>query len=206
MIGMVCAPLPGERWWDCCAGGGGKTLQLASLLQRKGVVVATDIREYKLDDLKMRARRAGFPNIRRSPWDGKAPRKKKAGLYDGVLVDAPCSCSGVWRRNPDAKWNTDEAEIAEMSDLQLKILTAASAGVKPGGVLVYGTCSLFDPENRTVVSKFLESHPDFTLESFADPLSGKLCQGTLQIRPWDSDSDSMFAARMRRSAAAKTEN
>jgi len=198
-IGVVAAPQPGERWWDACAGAGGKTLQLADLMQRKGTVVASDIRGYKLDDLRLRARRAGFPNISTKEWDGKALRKKQQEKYDGVLVDAPCTCSGTWRRNPDARWTLSQPEVPEMATLQLNILTHASTGVRPGGVLVYSTCSLFAEENNGVVERFLAENPDFSLEPFPHPLAeGKICQGMVQIYPWEGDCDAMFVARLRR--------
>lgn len=197
-IGLVCAPKPGQRWWDACAGAGGKSLQLADLMNRKGTVVATDVRSYKLDDLRTRARRAGFPNIECREWNGKALRAKHQANYDGVLVDAPCSCSGTWRRNPDARWSSDESEVAEISKLQLEILTHAAAGVKPDGILVYATCSICEPENTGVVEKFLAENPEFELEPFTNPLTGEPCSGMLHIYPWDGDCDAMFAARMRR--------
>jgi 16S rRNA (cytosine967-C5)-methyltransferase len=201
MIGLVCAPKPGQRWWDACAGAGGKTLQLADQMKQKGTVVATDIRAYKLDDLRTRAKRAGFPNIECREWNGKSLRSKQQKVYDGVLVDAPCSCSGTWRRNPDARWSTDEAEIAEISKLQLEILSHASGGVKPDGILVYATCSICEPENTAVVEAFLAADPEFELEKFINPLTGGECSGMLHIYPWDGDCDAMFAARMRRKKA-----
>jgi 16S rRNA (cytosine967-C5)-methyltransferase len=204
-IGLVAAPKPGERWLDACAGAGGKTLELAELMKRSGTVVACDVRSYKLDDLRVRARRAGFPNIVTREWDGKPFKGKQAGLYDGVLVDSPCSCSGVWRRNPDGRWMLAPKDIFEMATLQQKILEAALSAVRPGGVLIYATCSLFPQENGEVVKNFLSNHAEFQLEKFAHPLTGKICDGTLQIYSFDGDCDSMFVARMRRSAEESNE-
>lgn len=195
LIGLVCAPRPGERWWDCCAGAGGKSLELAALMNRKGTVVATDIRSYKLDDLRKRARRAGFPNIETRPWDGGRPRRAN---FDGVLVDAPCSCSGTWRRNPDGRWLLPESDLTDLAAIQLEILSKAAAGVKPGGVLVYATCSMFEEENRAVVDKFMAAHPEFALEAFRDPITGAETPGYVQPDPQANGSDTMFAARMRR--------
>ena len=198
-IGAACAPAPGERWWDACAGAGGKSLQLAELMQRKGTVVATDIREYKLEDLRKRARRAGFPNIQTRAWDGKGVRPQHRERFDGVLVDAPCSCSGVWRRNPDGVWTLNPQEVAETAQLQTRILEAAAPGVKPGGVLIYATCSVFKEENREQVAAFLARHPEFVPERFPHPLTGELTtDGMLQITPADADCDAMFVARMRK--------
>lgn len=197
-IGLVCAPRPGERWWDACAGAGGKSLQLAQLMRRRGTVVASDVREYKLEDLRKRARRAGFPNIRTKGWDGGVLRFRDRGKFDGVLVDAPCSCSGTWRRNPDGRWILREAEVKELADLQLSILANASSGVKPGGALIYGTCSMFSCENTGVVEAFLRDNKDFELEEFISPLTGEKCPGYVLADMSHSNSDAMFAARMRR--------
>ena len=197
-IGLVAAPKPGERWLDACAGAGGKTLELADLMNRTGTVVACDIRSYKLDDLRIRARRAGFPNILTREWDGKPFHDKQAGLYDGVLVDAPCTCSGVWRRNPDGRWTLKPEDVEEAAALQLRILEAASTAVRSGGALIYATCSLFSRENSDVIESFLAEHEDFTIEPFEHPLTGEPCAGMLQLFSFDGDCDSMFVARMRR--------
>jgi len=198
IIGLASAPNPGERWWDCCAGGGGKTLQLAHLMQNKGRIIASDIREYKLEDLKKRARRDGFFNIECRPWDGSLLRKKKSESFDGVLIDAPCSCSGTWRRNPDAKWHIEPSEIEEINIIQRQVMENAVSAVKKGGVLIYATCSFFREENMDVVNDFLSKNPDFSIEPFINPLNGKQTPGYLQVYPWDSDCDAMFVARFRK--------
>ncbi len=198
-IALVCAPEKGSRWWDCCAGAGGKSLHLADLLERRGEVVASDVRSYKLEDLKKRSRRAAFPNIRTRDWDGGALRSGKRCRFDGVLVDAPCSCSGVWRRNPDGLWTAKPGEEEEMALLQRRILQNASAAVKHEGVLCYATCSVFPAENRKVVESFLADNPDFYTEEFTAPLTGKKqSDGMWSIAPSDGDCDGMFVARMRR--------
>lgn len=198
LIGLVCNPKAGERWWDACAGAGGKALQLASLMNRKGTVVATDIRAYKLDDLRKRARRSGFPNITTKEWDGKKLRQRDSGKFDGVLVDAPCSCSGTWRRNPDGRWLLTQPELAELAEIQYTVLSNASTGVKAGGVLVYGTCSMFGVENMAVVNRFLADNPTFELESFVHPLTGMTTSGWVMADMLTGNSDAMFAARMRK--------
>jgi len=199
-IGLACLPKPGEMWWDSCAGAGGKSLQLADLMQRKGSVRASDTRAYKLDDLKKRAARAAFPNIRISPWDGSSPDTKHHAAFDGVLVDSPCSSSGRWRRNPDARWIADSNWIDELCETQLKILDATSKAVKPGGVLVYATCSFFRREDSGNVERFLKLHPEFSLEPFPNPLTGQLTEGTLLTLPWAADCDASFVARFRKAA------
>lgn len=197
-IGLVCAPKKGERWWDVCAGAGGKTLELAGLMENKGTVVATDIRSYKLEDLRKRARRAGFSNITTKEWDGGKPRPREQGKFDGVLVDAPCSCSGTWRRNPDGRWLASPEEAAELAEVQFTVLSRAAAAVKPGGKLVYATCSMFKCENGDVVDRFLAENRDFEPEPFASPLTGEPTSGRLLTDMLASNSDAMFAARFRR--------
>ncbi len=196
VIGLVASPKPGQRWWDCCAGAGGKTLQLSTIMENKGKIIASDIREYKLDDLKKRARRDEKSNIECRAWDGDSLRKKKSQTFDGVLVDAPCSCSGTWRRNPDARWHTEPSEVEELSKIQSRIIRNVSSVVKSGGVLVYATCSFFEEENIKVIKDFLTDHQDFELDPFTNPLNGNQTRGFLQVYPWDADCDSMFVARL----------
>ena len=198
VIAAVCSPNKGERWWDCCAGAGGKTLALAELMQRTGKVVAGDIRSYKLEDLKKRARRSGFPNIETRPWDGNKVPPRKSASFDGILVDAPCSCSGVWRRNPDGRWNSSAEEVEKVTAIQRNVLENVLNALRPGGVLVYATCSVFEAENSAMIRDFLARHAEFELEPFADPLTGNMTDGMLKISGAVSDSDSMFAARLRR--------
>lgn len=196
-VAQVCAPQPGEQWWDACAGGGGKTLHLAWLMGGKGSVMATDIRLHKLQELKLRARRAQFPNIRCKEWQGvPVPRYHK--LFHGVLVDTACSCSGTWRRNPDGRWTSAAAELDEFNALQTKLLANAADAVRSGGALVYATCSMFKRENQDVVRQFLKQHPDFELAPYTSPLTGMDCDGMQQLWPWDGDCDAMFMAKMRR--------
>lgn len=197
VISHACMPQKGERWWDCCAGAGGKTLALAELMQRTGKVVAGDIRSYKLEDLKKRARRSGFPNIETRPWDGNKVPPRKGGSFDGILIDAPCSCSGVWRRNPDGRWSSSAAEVEKVNIIQRNVLENVLPALRKNGILVYATCSVFASENRNMVNDFLLRHPEFELESFENVLTGEMCDGILEISGCQGDSDSMFAARLR---------
>jgi 16S rRNA (cytosine967-C5)-methyltransferase len=196
-VGAACAPAEGQRWWDACAGGGGKTLLLADRMRGRGQVVASDVREYKLRDLRRRARRTGLHNISPRSWDGSSVDRRRSS-FDGVLVDAPCSGSGTWRRNPDARWSAEPGEVDRLRELQLSILRRAAGAVGPGGVLVYATCSMFREENEDVAAAFLGEEDAFYLEPFTDPLSGDRTGGMLQIWPWTRDTDAMFVARMRR--------
>jgi 16S rRNA (cytosine967-C5)-methyltransferase len=193
-VGLACDPDPGERWWDACAGAGGKALHLAALMRGKGLVVATDAYEGPLKETIRRARRSPFRNVTTKLWDGKHVAGKPRS-FDGVLVDAPCSGIGTWRRNPDARWTLEPEAIPRLAELQLGLLQAASAGVKPGGTLVYSVCTMTVAETQGVVSSFLEAQPGFQLEPFPNPLDGSLTNGTLQIWPQDADCDAMFIAR-----------
>ncbi len=190
-VGMACDPDPGERWWDACAGAGGKSLHLASLMKGKGLVVATDVNAARLKEAVRRARRSPFRNLTTKPWDGRhVPGKPKS--FDGVLVDAPCSAIGTWRRNPDARWSIDRHAIARLAETQAQLLHVASAAVKPGGTLVYSVCTLTPAETTEVVRNFLQSHPQFQLDPFPHPLLETSTDGTVLIWPQDSDTDAMF--------------
>ncbi len=195
-IGWVVAPTPGERWFDACAGAGGKTLLLAELMRGRGSIVAGDIRERALTQLKLRARRARYSNIATKLHDGKSWKGRHA--FDGVLIDAPCSGAGVWRRNPGLQWRLDDAAIATCVARQKQILHAFAPAVRPGGVLVYATCSLLEAENHRQVTDFLAEHPGFALEDFPHPFTGEKCPGMVQIDGGVFDCDWMFVARMRR--------
>ncbi len=195
VIGYVCHANAGQRWWDICAGAGGKSLQLASMMKAKGVVVSTDIRQWKLDDLKRRLRRGRFSNISIREWHGKGVPGRPAN-FDGVLVDAPCSCSGTWRRNPDARWTMTHDDVKSFPKIQLEILNKAAKGVKKNGVLVYATCSIFDRENESIIQEFIASRDDFRLDSFSHPISKKTVTGMLRIWPEEANSDAVFVCKM----------
>jgi 16S rRNA (cytosine967-C5)-methyltransferase len=194
-VGHACDPDPGERWWDACAGAGGKALHLAALMRGKGLVVATDVQEHKLKEAVRRARRSPFRNLTTKAWDGHHVAGKP-GSFDGVLVDAPCSAIGTWRRNPEARWHIDRAAIGRLADLQRQILKAAAPGVRPGGTLVYSVCTLTPAETTEVVRAFLAEQPTFRLDPFPHPLAGTETDGTLTVWPQEADTDAMFIARM----------
>jgi len=154
----------GMKVVDTCAGAGGKTLHLASLMENKGQIVAMDIYESKLKKLKIRARRNGVHNIDLKVIESTKPIKKLYNKADRVLIDAPCSGLGVLRRNPDAKWKLELEFIDNIKKVQQDILQQYSRIVKSGGKLVYATCSVLPSENQQQVQKFLasESGKEFT--------------------------------------------
>jgi 16S rRNA (cytosine967-C5)-methyltransferase len=151
---------PGQRVVDACAGGGGKTLHLASLMQNKGRIIALDTEAWKLEELKKRARRAGAGNIETRVIESSKTIKRLENSADRLLLDVPCSGLGVIRRNPDAKWKLSLDFIERVKELQQHILADYSTMVKPGGLLVYSTCSLLPTENENQVQTFLESHKE----------------------------------------------
>jgi 16S rRNA (cytosine967-C5)-methyltransferase len=148
----VCGARAGQRWVDLCAGSGGKSLGLAALGAR---VTAWDASERRLADLPRRARRAGA--------QVEVARHEPEGEFDGVLVDAPCSGSGALSREPDARWRIDDQAVDRFQEAQRAVLERAARLVRPGGALVFATCSLFREEGEEVVEPFLSDHPDFQL-------------------------------------------
>jgi 16S rRNA (cytosine967-C5)-methyltransferase len=182
----------GGRWLDACAGAGGKSLQLARLLGPDGSVEAHDIRPAALAELQSRAARAGLKNIRVTAPSDHCD-------YDGVLVDAPCSGSGTWRRSPHLKWTTTPALITERAALQAKLLAHFAERVRSGGRLIYATCSLSADENAHVVAAFLTTHPEFQTEPFARTFGfTPNAAGGLTILPARHDTDGFFVASLRR--------
>jgi len=160
LAGLLVDAKPGELIWDVCAGGGGKTLLMAGMMENKGRIVATDIRMKKLEDLKKRASRAGIFNI--FPADLTRMDEMKAAKegFDKILVDAPCSGSGTLRRNPDAKWKLSTEVFKLQHDEQVKIIESALPRLKKGGTLVYVTCSLDPAENEETIAEILSKHPE----------------------------------------------
>jgi len=173
-------------------------------MKGKGVVVATDVHEPRLKEAARRARKSPYRNLTTKVWDGLKSKHAvgKNGSFDGVLVDAPCTAIGTWRRNPDGRWTLDQDAIGRLAEIQLQLLKSASCGVKPGGTLVYSVCTLTPVETTGVIQRFLESSPEFRIDPFANPLTGETTKGTLQIWPQDADTDAMFVARMIRGKPA----
>lgn len=155
LIGPFLQAEPGMRVVDACAGAGGKTLHLAALLKNKGRIIALDTEEWKLEELKKRARRAGAGNIEARVIDSSKVIKRLENSADRLLLDVPCSGLGVLKRNPDAKWKLTADFIEKVKELQRKILTDYSTMLKPGGFMVYSTCSILPSENEEQVKKFI---------------------------------------------------
>lgn len=157
LVALALAPQPGMRVVDACAGGGGKTLHLAALLQNKGSLIALDTFAWKLDELRLRARRAGATNIETRPIESRKTIKRLYNSADRLLLDVPCSGLGVLRRNPDTKWKLTPEQIGQLRTTQQDILQSYSLITKPGGRMVYATCSILPSENQEQVQTFLDS-------------------------------------------------
>ena len=155
---------PGMRVVDACAGAGGKTLHLASLMENKGQIIAMDLYEWKLKELKRRAKRNNVQNVQTKIIEAKTI-KRMENSADRLLIDAPCSGMGVLKRNPDAKWKLQPHFIDEIIATQAKILADYSKVIKVGGLMVYATCSILPQENEQQVEKFLANHPNYKLIS-----------------------------------------
>ena len=161
MVAQMLDPKPGMKVIDACAGAGGKTLHIAALMKGKGEIIAIDIYPDKIKELEHRARRNGAENIHAMLYEKGAVTVYK-GEADRLLLDVPCSATGVIRRNPDTKWKLTEESLREVIELQQEILVKYSPMVKPGGVMVYATCSVFPSENEKQIDTFLKANPDFT--------------------------------------------
>lgn len=194
-IAASVAVKSGQKVWDACAGAGGKTLAIAANMNNKGSLIATDLYDYKLLELKRRAKRAEVFNLRTFTWDARAPLRlpkevaKQQG-FDWILVDAPCSSSGTWRRNPDARWRLEHDEVNELIALQRQIVRQALPALRKGGHFVYATCSWQVAENEEQVRWMLENFSELSLVS-----------QTLLGSP-TSRSDTMFVAVLSASDAS----
>jgi len=206
LLGYLVAPKRGEMVADFCAGAGGKTLLLGALMRSTGRLYAFDVAEKRLANLKPRLARSGLSNVHPVRIESENDQKVKrlAGKLDRVLVDAPCSGLGTLRRNPDLKWRQSPESVAELTAKQAAILASASRLVKPGGRLVYATCSLLAEENEAIVGDFLAAHADFRLLPAGEILQRQGIElavdgDMLRLLPQVHGSDGFFAAVMERS-------
>ena len=204
LLAYLVAPRRGEMVADFCAGAGGKTLALSMLMHGTGRLYAMDVSERRLRELSPRAARAGISNVHPLVLsdEGDLRARRLAGKLDRVLVDAPCSGFGTLRRNPDLKWRHAEGAIAELTAKQARILEAAARLVKPGGRLVYATCSLLKDENEAVADAFAAAHPDFEPLSCDALLAAQRIPletgARLRLWPHRHGTDGFFAAAFQR--------
>jgi 16S rRNA (cytosine967-C5)-methyltransferase len=210
LVARLVAPRRGEMVVDFCAGAGGKTLALSALMRSTGRIYAFDINARRLAGLGPRMARSGLSNVHPAAISSEhdARVKRLAGKIDRVLVDAPCSGSGTLRRNPDLKWRFDDSELERLCGVQAQVLAAAARLVKPGGRLVYATCSLLAQENQDQIARFLADHPQFTALDAAGVLASQSIDvpHAARFAPWFvmlphlHSSDGFFAAVLERRA------
>jgi len=210
LAALFCAAQPGEQVLDLCAGGGGKTLALAAAMENRGQIYATDRDARRLAPLYQRLERAGTRNVQvRTPRRGSDILADLETRCDLVLIDAPCTGTGTWRRNPDAKWRVRPGALMQRMKEQDEVLESAQRFVKQNGRLIYVTCSLLRDENEDRIEAFLENHADFAAIGAAElagaaglpELAGfasRLGPG-LRLSPLTSGTDGFFIAGVRRS-------
>jgi 16S rRNA (cytosine967-C5)-methyltransferase len=206
IVSDLVMPLEGDQVLDYCAGGGGKTLAMAAAMHNKGQVHAYDSDRKRLAPIIERLKRAGTRNVQ--VHDDKAGLLALQGRFDKVLVDAPCTGTGTWRRRPDTKWRLNQKNLDERIGQQQDALAQAAAFVRPGGILVYVTCSVLPEENEMQVNRFAAANPDFeiadALESWAPlfgadtPLPRSSDGRTITLTPASTDTDGFFFCRLRR--------
>jgi 16S rRNA (cytosine967-C5)-methyltransferase len=194
---------------DFCAGAGGKTLAIAAAMNNRGHLIACDVSEKRLERATQRLRRAGISIVQRRLLTGERDKwvKRHAGSFDRVFVDAPCTGTGTWRRNPDAKWRLAENDIAELTILQNSIIESAARLVAPGGRLIYATCSFLREENEAQIERFLAGAPDFShlpiSAVWRTTIGGKppSAGDVLRLTPARHGTDGFFVAICERKAA-----
>ena len=205
LAGRALGAKPGDRVLDMCAAPGGKSTHIAQLMQNTGAIISRDIHEHKVKLIAENAARLGVSIIQPQFRDGVAWEPEEEGSYDEVLLDAPCSGLGILRSKPDIKLNREPDHIGELVKLQTALLEAASHLVRPGGALVYSTCTINPAENEDTVQLFLEKHQDFFIENFEKDLPRKLECDTIKdgyavLMPVKAGMDGFFIAKFRRRA------
>ena len=206
---LLAGARPGIRVVDFCAGAGGKTLALAAQMKNRGKLVACDVSDWRLERAGKRLRRAGISNVERRALSTERDLwvKHHAKSFDLVFVDAPCLGVGSWRRNPDGKWRAGPQDLAELIVRQRDILASAARLVKPGGRLVYATCSLLYEENEAQAEGFLAAYPDFALypasRAWEETIGGHSPAGDdyLRLTPARHGTDGFFTAIFERQSA-----
>jgi 16S rRNA (cytosine967-C5)-methyltransferase len=209
LVSLLLAPKRRDTVVDFCAGGGGKTLHLGALMENTGSLYALDVHQRRLEKLWSRVKRAGLDNVRCLTLKDESDEEvlRRIGQAQRVLVDAPCSGTGTLRRNPDIKWR--DIDLDKLVQMQGRILRAASKLLRPGGRLVYATCSLLRQENEEVVGAFLREHPQFSpvsacgvVSTFAADADALCHDGYLRLLPHRHGTDGFFAAIVERRAAS----
>jgi 16S rRNA (cytosine967-C5)-methyltransferase len=211
VVARLAAPEPGQQVLDLCAGGGGKSLAMAALMNNRGQIFATDADARRLAPIHDRISRAWVRNVQvRTPRGGKLPLDDLAGRMDLVMIDAPCTGTGTWRRNPDAKWRMREGSLAQRLKEQVEVIDSAVRFVRPTGALVYVTCSVLPSENDSQIDGLLKRHADFeTIDLSAtaafksmptlEAAARRTAHGLL-LTPLRTGTDGFYIAALRRKA------
>ncbi|WP_293659714.1 16S rRNA (cytosine(967)-C(5))-methyltransferase RsmB [uncultured Phascolarctobacterium sp.] len=197
LVAPILAPQPVQTVIDVCSAPGGKTTHLAQLMQNKGIIYATDIHEHKLKLIEENCQRLGINIIKASVHDAAEFNPEWEGLADCVLVDAPCSGLGVLRRRAEARWTKNKLDLKTFPPLQRDILRNAASYVKPGGRLVYSTCTLEQAENHYIPAEFLENNPNWKYAGFVHPLTGETVD-ELQLLPQRDGTDGFYICALAR--------
>ncbi len=203
LVARVLDPKPGELVLDACSAPGGKATHIAQLMDNKGTVLARDIHEHKIKLIEQSAERLGIKSIKTEIHDALIADTEMENKADRVLLDAPCTGLGIIRRKPDIKWGRESSDTAEITSLQRKMIVTASKSVKPGGVLVYSTCTIVPEENEEIVEQFLNENSAFEMdditpiipEALRNNIKGK---GMLQLYTNRDGADGFFISRMRK--------
>ena len=211
LAALLCAANPGEQVLDLCAGAGGKTLAMAAMMQNKGQIFATDDDKRRLASIHERLKRSGARNVQvRTPKSVGGEIDDLTGRMDLVLIDAPCTGTGAWRRNPDAKWRMRPGALEQRRKEQAEILDRTVALIKAGGRIGYVTCSVLEEENGTQIQAFLAKHPEFSVQppteviqclgerAFMFGKAARLSQDGVLMTPRATDTDGFFVSVLRR--------
>ncbi len=201
LVTHLLAPQPEERILDACAGFGGKTSLIAQLMKNRGEIVAVDLSSWKLASLEENLKRLKIEIVNALQSDARELKDMNVGLFDRIFLDAPCSGLGVLRRKPDIKWKRRPGDVYRLSRLQQELVESVSALLRPGGVLVYATCTLLKIENQGIVESFLQKHADFCIEPISEIVSWAKSfafDGYFCSFPHKHGTDGFFAARLKR--------
>ncbi len=198
IVGLALPVSPGDTVIDLCAGAGGKTLALAARMENRGTLIACDTDRARLSRLRPRAERAGatiVETVLLDPGREMAALADWCGRADGVMVDAPCSGTGTWRRNPEARWRLDRTRLDRLVATQAQVLATGAALVRPGGYLVHIVCSLLDAEGRDQIDRFLRDHPGWRVDR-PDLPAGRTHGDGIRLDPASAGTDGFFVARL----------
>jgi len=209
LVAEVLGPSAGMTILDACAAPGGKSMHIGELMKGQGKLLSNDLHEHKRKLIAEQAERLGLEHIETSSGDAtELAATLTPASFDAVLLDAPCSGFGVIRRKPEIKWSKSEEDVAAIASIQAELLEAMSGLVKPGGVLVYSTCTIAREENEDQVAAFLAKHPEYVLDENWPPdllvrLKGlgiidESFNGQLQLLPYHANSDGFYIARLRK--------